>query len=54
MKKQKLDRAVQAHIDTTRDALQTVYDALNQGQKKKILKNDDVKRIFDVYGVIYK
>lgn len=54
MKKQKLDRAVQAHIDATSDALQTVYDALNQGQKKKILKNDDVKRIFDVYGVIYE
>lgn len=54
MKKQKLDRAVQAHIDTTRDALQTVYDALNKGQKQKILKNDDVKHIFDVYGVIYK
>lgn len=54
MKKQKLDRAVQAHIDTTRDALQTVYDALNKGQRKKIVKDANVKRLFDLYGVKYE
>lgn len=28
-------------------------DALNQGQKKKIIKNEAVKKIFDLYGVKY-
>ena len=36
----------------TKDALQTVYDALNQGQQKKILKNEEVKALFDRYGVV--
>lgn len=52
--KQELDRAVQAHIEVTREALQTVYDALNQGQRKKIVKDANVKRIFDLYGVKYE
>ena len=34
-------------------ALQTMYDALNQGQRKKILKNEKVKALFDRYGVTY-
>lgn len=36
----------------TKDALQLVYDSLNQGQQKKLLKNDEVKALFDRYGVI--
>ena len=38
----------------TKDALQTVYDALNQGQQQKILKNENVKELFDFYGVAYE
>ena len=34
--------------------LQTVYDALNQGQQKKIVKNEEVKKLFDLYGVEYQ
>lgn len=37
-----------------KDALQTVYDALNQGQRKKILKNAAVKALFDRYHVEYE
>ena len=37
----------------TKEALQTVFDALNQGQQKKILKNEAVKALFDKFGVIY-
>ena len=37
----------------TKDALQTMYDALNQGQKKKIVRNEKVKALFDRYGVEY-
>lgn len=40
--------------DETRVALQTVYDALNQGQQKKILKDEGVKTLFDRYGVEYE
>lgn len=38
----------------TKNALQTVYDALNQGQQKKIVKDEAVKAIFDLYGVEYE
>jgi hypothetical protein len=37
----------------TKDALQTMYDALNQGQQKQIVKNAEVKALFDRYGVEY-
>lgn len=37
--------------DETREALQTVYDELNSGQQKKILKNEVVKALFERYGV---
>lgn len=47
--KQKTDKAV----TETKEALQTVYDALNQGQQKKIVKDDAVKALFDRYGVQY-
>ena len=53
MTKEKLDAAVQAAKKETGDALQTVYDALNPGQKKQIVKNEDVRKLFDLYGVAY-
>lgn len=33
-------------------ALRTVYAALNQGQKKQIVKDPAVKELFDRYGVL--
>lgn len=53
MKKEKLTAAVNAAKLETRDALQTVYDALNSGQQKKIVKDEAVKAMFDRYGVNY-
>lgn len=53
MAKDTLNQAVEARKDETREALQTVYDALNQGQQKKILKDEEVKALFDLYGVEY-
>ena len=53
MKKQDLTKAVDNRMLTTKEALQTVYDALNQGQQKKILKNEEVKALLDLYGVEY-
>ena len=35
-----------------KSALQTVYEALNQGQQKKLLKDEAVKALFERYGVI--
>lgn len=53
MKKQELKDKVTAVKSETQTALQTVFDALNQGQQKKILKNQNIKALFDRYGVIY-
>lgn len=52
--KSQLTAAVDAAITETRTALQTVYDSLNQGQQKKIVKDDKVRALFDLYGVIYE
>lgn len=54
MTKEELSKAVAACKDETRSALQTMYDALNQGQQKKIAKDEKVKALFDLYGVDYK
>lgn len=53
MKKTELTAAVADAKAETRNALQTVYDALNQGQQKKIAKEESVKKLFDLYGVEY-
>lgn len=53
MNKDKLTEAVEACKTETKEALQTVYDKLNNGQQKKILKSDTVKALFDRYGVEY-
>ena len=51
MTKLELETKTDAVIETTRTALQTVYDALNQGQQKKILKDENVSALFERYGV---
>ena len=53
MTREELTAAVAAAKAETKNALQTVYDALSQGQQKKILKNEKVKALFDLYGVEY-
>jgi hypothetical protein len=53
MNKSALNEAVAKCKNDTKNALQTVYDALNQGQQKKIVKNEAVKALFDLYGVEY-
>jgi hypothetical protein len=53
MKRQDLFDKVALVKEETKNALQTVYDSLNQGQQKKILKDEKVKALFDKYGVIY-
>jgi hypothetical protein len=54
MRKTELNTAVDAAKAETRTALQTVYDSLNQGQQKKLIKDEAVKKLFDLYGVDYE
>ncbi len=54
MLKIELENNTNAVIEETKNALQTMYDALNQGQQKKIVKNEDVKALFDRYGISYE
>lgn len=51
MTKQDLTKAVEAAKAETKAALQTVYDALNHGQQKKLLKDEAVAALFALYGV---
>ena len=53
MNRAELNEKTDLVIATTREALQLVYDTLNQGQQKKLLKEDAVKELFDRYGVEY-
>ena len=54
MTKTELMEAVNKAKAETKEAMQTMYDALNQGQQKKIVKNEEVKKLFDLYGVQYE
>ena len=53
MTKKELIVAVENAKAETKIALQTVYNELNRGQKKKIVKVETVKALFDRYGVEY-
>lgn len=51
MKKKELQLKTESVINETKTALQTLYDALNQGQQNKVLKNPEVATLFEKYGV---
>ena len=53
MTKKQLEMATAAAKAETKNALQTVYDTLNHGQQKQVVKNIKVKQLFDLYGVKY-
>ena len=46
------DAAKAVATDTT-TALQTLYDNVNKGQQKQIVKIPEIKKMFDFYGVKY-
>ena len=46
-------QAAQAVFDETQIALQTVYNALNEGQQKKLLRDEAVLTLFNHYEVDY-
>ena len=43
--------AAEAVAAETKTALQTVFDELNQGQQKKLLKSPEVRALFERYAV---
>ena len=53
MTKDKLNDAVKTAKAETKDALQSVYDSLNQGQQNKLIKNATVKKLLELYGVSF-
>lgn len=53
MKRKELKAKTAAVKSETKTALLTMLSALNQGQRKKIVKNAEVAAILDRYGVEY-
>ena len=46
-----LKERVIAYNVEVKNALQAVYNELNQGQRKKLLKNNIIRAIFERYNV---
>lgn len=51
MDKNTLNKAVEACKDETKECLQMMYDSLNHGQQKQMLKDEAVKEICDRFSV---
>ena len=51
MKNSDLVRETDELSESTHDALQTVYDALNKGQRQKLEKNEQIAALLDRYAV---
>ena len=54
MKREDLFNKVAAVKSETKEALQLLFDSLNKGQQKKIIKNEAFKALFDRYNVSYE
>lgn len=51
MTKDKLKELTDTAFNEMHDTLQMIYDELNQGQRKKLLKNETIKKKFKHFGV---
>lgn len=52
MTKKELELAVKNAKTETHDSLKLLYDSLNNGQQKKLLKDEKVKELLERYGVV--
>lgn len=52
MNKNILKQNVEKVKSETHDALQLIIDELNSGQRKKLLKNEDIKNLLERYEVL--
>lgn len=48
-----LDMFTRAFKEKHREGLQTLWNEINQGQQKQIIKKETIKELFDLYGVNY-
>ena len=53
MKKKVLKEKTQEVKSNTKEALQTLFDNINKGQQKQLVKIPEIKELFDRYGVNY-
>ena len=53
MIKNVLDERVAEVKNDTKTALQTLFDNINKGQQKQLVKIPEIKELFDRYGVEY-
>lgn len=51
MTKTELERKTDEAVQLAHDAVQACFDALNQGQKKKLLANENVAAYVELLGV---
>lgn len=51
MKATDLKKATDARIAETREALQLLWNNVNKGQRKQILKKPEIAELFERYGV---
>lgn len=53
MRKEELTERVDTLMNTTKESLQLLWDSINKGQQKQIIKHQEIKDMFDRYGVNY-
>ena len=51
MKKSELKTKTEKIKNETKEALETILNNLNQGQRKKVLKIEEVKKLCERYGI---
>lgn len=54
MKKSELFGKTEQVKNDTKSALQTLWDNINKGQQKQIIKRKEIKELFERYGVEYE
>lgn len=52
VKKAKLNTIIGAHKNKTKSILERIRANMNQGQFKKLMKDDEVRAFFELYGVV--
>lgn len=54
MTKGELNFCVGRAKDEAREAIQLLFDNVNKGQRKQLVKNEKIKEMFDRFGVKYE
>lgn len=54
MTKTELSNKTQAVKSETQEALQALFNEVNKGQQKQLVKKEKIKKLFDRYNVEYE